>query len=361
MRRAVLLVLMFVTLPLGIGQAQDDAPEAAVTPLTVTTKEAPPFVMMEDGEPRGLTVDLMTRVAHEMGRPLTWTVTSSVEALLKTVEDKKADVAAAALTVTAEREKVMDFSTPYYTTGLGIAVPTAASPVMAAVRSLFTWRFAQAVGALMLLLFVVGAILWALERRRNAEEFGGNPAEGLAKGFWWSAVTMTTVGYGDKSPRTVGGRAVALVWMFASIIFISGFTAAIASAVTVTRLEGTVRGPEDLPNAHVGTVTDSAAAGHLTDRRLRYRAFETLEKALDALAGGQVDAVVYDAPLLRYRVGQRAEADLAVLEAVFQRQNYALALPSGSTLEEDLDRAVLTVLSQPAWAESLNLWLGERP
>ena len=38
--------------------------------------------------------------------------------------------------------------------------------------------------------------------------------------FWWAAVTMTTVGYGDKTPVTTGGRIVGLVWMFTSVIVI---------------------------------------------------------------------------------------------------------------------------------------------
>ena len=75
---------------------------------------------------------------------------------------------------------------------------------------------------------VVGVVMWLGERRRNQAQFGGTAAHGIGAGLWWSAVTMTTVGYGDKAPVTILGRLLGLVWMFAAIIIISSFTAAIA-------------------------------------------------------------------------------------------------------------------------------------
>ncbi|MGO2102628.1 MAG: ion channel [Psychroflexus halocasei] len=44
---------------------------------------------------------------------------------------------------------------------------------------------------------------------------------------------MTTVGYGDKSPLSLGGRIVGLIWMFMAVIILSSLTAGIASALTV--------------------------------------------------------------------------------------------------------------------------------
>ena len=93
-------------------------------------------------------------------------------------------------------------------------------------------NFVRALGALVFVIFIFGMLMWMFEKRDNKQEFDKG-LKGIWEGFWWSAVTMTTVGYGDKAPLSFGGRVIALVWMFAAIIIISGFTASIASSLTL--------------------------------------------------------------------------------------------------------------------------------
>jgi Ion channel len=49
-------------------------------------------------------------------------------------------------------------------------------------------------------------------------------------GVWWAVTTMTTVGYGDITPRTNYGRVVAIVVMLVGIGFIALLTGALAHA-----------------------------------------------------------------------------------------------------------------------------------
>lgn len=55
--------------------------------------------------------------------------------------------------------------------------------------------------------------------------------------LWWSVVTMTTVGYGDISPATTGGRAIAGLIMIIGIGIIGMFTATIASLFVEKKLK----------------------------------------------------------------------------------------------------------------------------
>jgi voltage-gated potassium channel len=50
-------------------------------------------------------------------------------------------------------------------------------------------------------------------------------------GLWWAIQTVTTVGYGDVTPTSVGGRLVAGVVMLAGIGFLTVVTAAITAAL----------------------------------------------------------------------------------------------------------------------------------
>jgi len=353
---ALLLALLAPTLIVPARAAE--APPAQA-PLVVATNRAPPFVFLDDptGRPTGLTVKLIETIAHSLGRTVDWRPMAFGE-VLETVTSGRVDLAAAALTVTAEREKVMDFSQPFLSTGLGIAVvrqPPGGG--LELLRALLSRTFLDAVGGLALTLAVVGVLIWLIEHRANREEFGGGLMHGIGNGFWWSAVTMSTVGYGDKSPRTLIGRVLGVVWMFVSVILISSFTATITASLTVNRLEGLVSGPRDLPRVRVATVANTAATRYLDNQGIHYRGLTTLAQALDSLSRHEVDAVVYDAPLLSYQISLLHNQELKLLDAIFARQNYAIAMPTGSPWRKPVNEALLALLNTPAWQDELEQWL----
>ena len=169
---------------------------------------------------------------------------------------------------------------------------------------------------------------------------------------------MTTVGYGDKSPKSFGGRLVALIWMFTSIIIISSFTAAITSAITVSQLESSINGMEDLYDVKVGTVESSSAANQLEEFQIRFNSFSNLNDALMDLSLGKLDAVVYDAPLLQYVINDRYSDQLRVLPNTFSDQPYALAFYSNHAARERVNQALLEVIKSPAWKDVMRIYLG---
>ena len=177
--------------------------------------------------------------------------------------------------------------------------------------------------------------------------------------MWWAAVTLTTVGYGDKVPRTLGGRMIGLIWMFAGLFIIAGFTAAVTSALTLTELRARINGPADLSRIKVATVEESTSADYLRSRHIKFTAHPDVDTALASLIANQCDAVVYDAPILKYQTYQNHSGEAFVLPVTFERQNYAFALPSDSLLREPINRVLLRQTSSPKWDDLLATYFGE--
>lgn len=325
--------------------------------LRVATKVAPPFSLHEAGGWTGLTHALLSRIAELEGFEYTL-VAMDIEEMVEATATGEVDIAAAALTITAEREARVEFTHPILASGLGMAVPQHSGvTVRGLLERLFSLSFVEAAGALLLVLFVVGAGMWVVERRTNSEQFPPHPIEGLGAGLWWSATTMTTVGYGDKAPVTFLGRALGLIWMFASIILISSFTAAIATSLTVGELQSRIRGVDDLAGRRVVTVNKSAAASFLTTRGLAHRTAPDIEAAIESIAAGDADVAVYDLPILRYLARQNPGA-LEILPGRLARQSYGMALPPNSPLRKRFNKRILEITHSADWEALLMRYTG---
>lgn len=329
--------------------------------LIVGTKAAEPFtIKKKEGNWTGVSFELWNIIAKQMD--ISYEIKEyDLEEILNAVEQGEIDIAVSPLTITSGREEKFDFTHPYFITGLSIAASAKADAgFLSLFKRVISVEFFEAVGVLILILFMIGFITWLFERKKNPDEFGDGKSKGLWSSFWFAAVTMTTVGYGDKSPKSVGGRIVALVWMFAAIIIISSITAAIASALTVGQLETKVKGLNDLYSANVGTVASSSAESFLIDKRINYSSYKSVEEGIEAIAGGELDAFVYDAPIMKYIVKKNnLSGKVKVLAVTLESVFYGFALPAESSLREMLNREIIAKISDVKWREVMFKYFGD--
>lgn len=328
-------------------------------PLRIGVLVGEPFVIQNGERLDGLSIRLWQDIADRLG--LEYKLEAApLGTLIQRVEQQEYDLAIGAITITADRETRMDFSQPFHNAGLAIAVPSNNTPTWWAVTQRFvSLEFFKVMLVLGGVLFIAGGLVWWFEKRANPDEFSEKPLQGLGSGFWWAAVTMTTVGYGDKSPRSFGGRAVSLVWMFTCVIVISSFTASIASSLTVSQFQSKVTKVSDLADARVATINASATAAWLDQQNIGYQNFNSLREALEKLDNGQLDAVVYDEPILRYLLRSEQLSNVQLLPERVLPQDYGFALPQGSPLREPLNRELLSVTQSQQWRDLLQRYLGQ--
>jgi polar amino acid transport system substrate-binding protein len=352
-----------VSIPAGPcrAQATENADALPKAELVVGTKEAPPFATKAvDGSWRGISIDLWRHVAEELHLQFRIAEEPNVQGLIDGMATGKFDVAVAALTVTAGRARILDFTQPFYTTGLGIAVPAAGDASwLPIIRTLTSFGFAQGILALVGLALGVGFLIWLFERKKN-EHFSGSVVKGLSSGVWWSTVAMTQRVTGDFGPRTLPGRIVAIVWMVGSIVTIAVFTASITSVLTVKHLQGDVHGVSDLSTVRVGVLEGTSAEDALSHLRINYRTFATLQDGLGALRTRKLDAFVYDKPLLAWAIQQGYSSSIELVDATFEPQEYAFVLPRNSPLRYALDVSILDAIHSDWWEQTIFRYLGRR-
>ena len=202
----------------------------------------------------GIAVNLWGHVAQDLGLRFEFRE-MAIRDLVTSLEQGRLPAALTAV-ATADREPVMDFSHPYYSSGLAIAVPARASSGnwFEPLGNVISFRTVKITSVLFGLLLIAAVLVWLFERHANPEHFNPRALRGIPDGLWWAAVTLTTVGYGDKAPRTRAGRVIGVIWMFAAVVLIALFTAQVTSSLTVTSLTGRIRGPADLAHVKVGTI-----------------------------------------------------------------------------------------------------------
>ncbi|HYP69155.1 MAG TPA: transporter substrate-binding domain-containing protein [Thiobacillaceae bacterium] len=321
---------------------------------------APPFAMKDsEGKWEGIAVDLWRHVAHDLG--LRFELQEmAIPDLVAGLQQSKL-IAVVTATASADRELLMEFSHPYYSSGLAIAVPVKASSgnwfePLGDVVSAGTVKITS---VLLGLLLIAAVLIWLSERQANPEHFSPQPLRGIADGLWWAAVTLTTVGYGDKAPRTRAGRVIGVIWMFAAVVLIALFTAQVTSSLTVTSLSGRVRGPADLVHVKVGAIQDSQPQTLLqTKFGVKAAGYPGFRQGLEALEKGDISAFVAAEPVLRYEIANNFPGRLAVVGAPFLRADYVFAFPLGSAIRKQVNRSILSYIETNEWRDLIHQYLG---
>lgn len=343
----ILLFFLFtfiITYPLPAQDSLSQDGEQLLIGLT----EAPPFVILENDEYTGLSIESWHLVNRRLNAEYEYRSYETLEQLLGAVENGEVDFSINPITVTDQRMERMDFTQPYFISYTGIARKSG-SAFWTYLSNIFSWNFFSAILILVGVIFIFGLLVWIFERKKNPEEFGSG-GRGILQGFWWSAVTMTTVGYGDKSPRTFGGRFVGLIWMFMAIIMISTLTAGIASSLTVQNMQDEIGSIQDLERFEVTTVKSSSAQELLDQYKISSEKVMNAEEGIENLLQNNTGVLIYDKPILNHIIEEKGfEDELVVLEKSLKKDYYSYSFPRNSSLLETIDPILIGSLKTMEW------------
>lgn len=193
----------------------------------------------------------------------------------------------------------------------------------------------EALGRLVVVTFcilAIGTIGMVVFERDNVKTVGD--------AVWWSFVTVTTVGYGDLYPQTVGGRIIGVMVMIFGIGFLGMFTATIASIFVEKKMRQD-RGLKAL----------NGLKNHILLCGWNYTANEVIseihaeDKSKDIVIVANLDENPTDEPHVEFVRGDPADMDKLEM-ACFQTANTAIVLHDESSTGNGRDgQGVLTVLA----------------
>ena len=319
------------------------------TPLRVGVYDVEPYGgQSREGLFVGASVDLWRRAAENLNRPYRLTLVPQMGDLLAGLEKGTYDVAIGAITITPERLARVDFSYPTHRSGVSavFAKSTGAEAALleygAAVREL---------GPLILIivgfLALTGVLMWWFERSPEANSHSA--VMSWQEGIYWAIVTMTTVGYGDKTPQTHRGRTLAVVAMIGSLVLVSLLTTSLVARITANQVEGAAIRASDILGKRLAAVSDSSGAEYLDAQHLAYQKFGNLPDAFEALAADKVDAVVNSVGALQFLVNTRYSAAAAAPNGLLAPAYMGFALPKNSALKNPLDQVLAKITASAEW------------
>ncbi len=342
----------------GAGVADAEGATAPARTLRVATGQIPPFVIQQDGQLTGFSVDLWNALARRIRVD-----SSSLDLGLHSQSDQvqavangKVDVAISAIVMTPEREEKVDFTIPYLDSGLQIMVRVdRTEPFWTTVVSLFSPALRKLLAAGAIAVFLLAHVLWFIERRRNPS-FQKGYLRGIGEGLWGVVLIIATGEYGDReTPEVVRRLTVVFMWLL-GVGLIAQLTATVTSSLTVRQLRSDIRGPEDLPGKTIATIPGSTAAQYLTRLGLPFTPMADAETGYALLMGRQAQAIVYEAPTLQYWAARRGKGLLQVVGPVFMPQKLGIAVAQGSPLRKQIDEALLEMYADGSYEEIQRKW-----
>jgi ABC-type amino acid transport substrate-binding protein len=320
-----------------------------------------PFAMKDaHGQWTGLAVDVWERASAEAGIPFQY-VDVTEDQGIHMAERGDLDVVVGEIGLSAEREREIDFTQPFITMPVAAAIkPATMHPHWFSILAgMLNHGVISAVIVMLVTMLLFAVFLWLVERRLENGHFSGNFLRGLGSAIWFAAVTMTTVGYGDKTPQSAAGRIMVFFLMFLGIVIVSVFTGTVASSLTLATSQNGISQMSDLAQYRCGALDGSIAQDLLTAKGIPCRTFATTADGMSALMAGKIEAFVDGEADLRYEANQKYSGQVNVEPISTTHVSYAFATRSNFFARDPINIALIEITNRAEWEAEVERWIGQ--
>jgi polar amino acid transport system substrate-binding protein len=324
--------------------------------LTVDVEITAPCVMHNDNTYTGFDIELWEEIARELELDFTYNETD-LKGIFTDLVEGNADVAFSCITLTNEREKIVDFSHHYLDSGLRIMVLNKTKfSLTESLKSLYAPIVVKPLTYIGLFVIICGHVFWCFERGHPYISTKYFP--GIFQAYWYVLVTMTTVGYGDIVPRKWVGRVMAFLVMIIGIGFFGWTIAQLSSAITLQTLHSDITDHRDLRDRLVATVEGTTSVTALEKIGAVVVPVKSIDQAYKKLLKKEVNAVVFDSPTILYYARNEWVGSVSVVGPLFDIQYYGFLFPEGSALREPVNRTLLKLRKNGQYDRIFNKWFG---
>ncbi|XP_045499154.1 glutamate receptor ionotropic, kainate 2 isoform X4 [Colias croceus] len=353
--------------------------------LIVTTILSAPYCMRKEASEKltgnaqfeGYAIDLIHEISKILGFNYTFKLapdgrygsfnreTKEWDGMIRELLEQRADLAIADLTITYDREQVVDFTMPFMNLGISVLYrkPIKQPPNLFSFLSplsLDVWIYmATAYLGVSVLLFILARFSpyeWDSPRNCVDEPPVLENQFTLLNSLWFTIGSLMQQG-SDIAPKAVSTRMVAGMWWFFTLIMISSYTANLAAFLTVERMDSPIESAEDLAKQtkiKYGALKGGSTAAFFRDSNFStyQRMWSFMESARPTvftssnkegeervMRGKGSYAYLMESTTIEYVVERNC--DLTQVGGMLDSKGYGIAMPPNSPYRTAISGAVL--------------------
>lgn len=333
--------------------------------LKIAITQDSPFVIESNGKYSGFEIELWETIAKEIGASFEYEEHNFQE-LIPFIVEKKADIALSAITINEKREEIVDFSHPIFNSGLRILLSKNRSKIDVAstIRTFITQGSRQLIKPLLALLVITvifGNVLWFAER--NGGSFASTYFPGVIQATWSSLCVVigsnTINNLYIYEVNTWLGRFILTLEQLTSLAVLGLLIGEFTAFITTRKIRLNIEGPDDLKGKIVATVQGTTSEPILKKLGATVVPVIKIDEAYKKLKKNEVEAVVFDAPILVYYALNDGSGQVEVVGELFDKQDYGIVLQTENLLREKINRAILVIKENGYYDTLYKKWFGE--